>query len=502
MNTQLTARPRLAFWQIWNLSFGFLGIQFGWALQLANVSRIFQTLGANIDDIAILWVAAPVTGLLVQPIVGHFSDRTWGRLGRRRPYFLAGAILSSLSLLVMPGVGALWMAAGLLWILDASVNVAMEPFRAFVGDMLPPEQRTLGFATQSFFIGLGSVVASAFPWMLNEWLGIANTAPEGVVPPTVRIAFAVGAGIFLLAVCWTVFSTKEYPPEVLDAYNRAERGEAEGASSAESAMLGVGAARWWVLGGATIAAAVFVLDLESEVYLLAAFAAGFGLALILASRMQGRGSQNGFVEIIGDIANLPDTLRDLAWVQGFSWFGLFSMFLYATAAVTDHVYGTTDTTSALYNEGANWVGIMFAAYNAVAAAVAFGLPVLAGRVGMRITHATALVLGGLGLAGIYVVPTPTLLLVPMIGVGIAWASILAMPYAMLSGGIPGSKLGVYMGIFNFFIVIPQIIAATLYGTLLTRLFDGQTVLVLVCGGISLLIAAGLTLRVRLPEGER
>ncbi|MBO6573844.1 MAG: MFS transporter [Rhodothermales bacterium] len=498
----MTTRPRLSFWQIWNLSFGFLGIQFGWALQLANVSRIFQTLGADIGDIAILWVAAPVTGLLVQPIVGHFSDRTWTRLGRRRPYFLAGAVLASLSLLVMPGVSALWMAAGLLWILDTGANVSMEPFRAFVGDMLPPEQRTLGFATQSFFIGIGSVVASAFPWMLNEWLGVANTAPEGVVPPTVRIAFMVGAGIFLAAVCWTVFTTREYPPEQLEAYNRAERG-GEAEISARTVQP-IGGRSWpvWLGAGVLLSAAVELFDIEPEVHLLAVFVAVFGVAMGSAAMLQRRGSENGFVEIIGDIVNLPDTLKDLAWVQGFSWFGLFSMFLYTTAAVTEHVYGTSDTTSALYNEGANWVGIMFGAYNAVAAAVAFGLPVLAGKVGMRWTHAVALILGGIGLAGIYIVPTPGLLLVPMIGVGIAWASILAMPYAMLSGGIPGGKLGVYMGIFNFFIVIPQIIAATLYGTLLSRLFDGQAVLVLICGGLSLLVAAALTLRVRLPEGER
>jgi len=495
-------KPRLGFWQIWNISFGFLGIQFGWGLQLANLSRIFQTLGAEIDSIAILWIAAPVTGLLVQPIIGHMSDRTWGRLGRRRPYFLGGAILSSIALVLMPNVSALWMAAGLLWILDASINVSMEPFRAFVGDMLPSEQRTLGFAMQSFFIGLGSVIASVFPWALANWFGIANTAPAGEIPATVMYAFYVGAAVFLGAVCWTVFRVREYDPDEVARF--------EAAATADAGQTAVDLphepppaedffrpAPWWAAAGAVISVLVAYMDFEKELYILGAGLIAFAVLLTVAGilRQSGR-SKTGFVEVFSDLLRMPDTMRRLAWVQFFSWFGLFSMFLYTTAAVTSHVYGTTDPTSEAFNDGANWVGILFGAYNGVAALVAFGLPVVARRTSRRFTHILALVLGGVSLASFWLIQSPMMLLLPMIGIGIAWASILAMPYAILTDSLPARKFGIYMGIFNFFIVLPQITASTVYGQLLKHVFGEQAVLVLVTGGLSFLVAALLMLRIR------
>jgi maltose/moltooligosaccharide transporter len=493
-------KPRLAFWQIWNISFGFLGIQFGFGLQNANLSRIFQTLGAEIDSIAILWIAAPVTGLVIQPIIGHLSDRTWGRLGRRRPYFLGGAILSSAALVLMPNVSALWMAAGLLWILDASINISMEPFRAFVGDMLPSEQRTLGFAMQSFFIGLGSVIASLLPWALATWLGVANEAAPGEIPATVTYSFYAGGVVFLAAICWTVFRTREYDPDQVARFAAADHaaGEASDVAAAPpSPEAFFRPAPWWAAAGAVITVLVAYLGFEKELYILGAGLITFAVLLAVAGVLLQSGRAHiGFVEVFSDLVRMPDTMKRLAWVQFFSWFGLFSMFLYTTAAVTSHVYGTSDTTTAAYNDGANWVGVLFAAYNGVAALVAFALPVLARRTSRRFTHIAALTLGALGLASFYLIRDPMLLLVPMIGVGIAWASILSMPYAILTDSLPASKFGIYMGIFNFFIVLPQITASTVYGQLLQHVFAEQAVLVLVTGGLSFGVAALLMLRVR------
>lgn len=497
----MQTKPRLSFWQIWNISFGFLGIQFGWALQLANFSRILQTLGAEESSLAILWVAAPVTGLIVQPIIGHFSDRTWGRLGRRRPYFLYGAILASVSLVLMPNSAALWMAAGLLWILDASINVSMEPFRAFVGDMLPSEQRTKGFAMQSFFIGTGSVVASLLPWMLANWVGIANTAPEGEIPPSVTYAFYMGGIVFLAAVGWTVFRVKEYSPEEMEAF------------AADEAQSGVGAVipppvpaerftamapRWLVTGAILTALVVWIDVLQKEMLILGAGLMAFGVLLYVAAARTRAGGEDGFSEVFSDLFNMPDTMRKLAWVQFFSWFGLFSMFIYMTPAVTSHVYGATDPTTQLYNDGADWVGVLFGAYNAVAALFAFALAPLSKRLGRSSTHILGLLAGGIGLASIYVITDPTWLLLSMVGIGMAWASILAMPYAILTDALPSSKFGIYMGIFNFFIVLPQILASTVYGALLEHLFGGASILVLLTGGGSFVIAAVLMRRVERP----
>lgn len=437
-------KPRLSFWQIWNMSFGFLGIQFGFGLQNANVSRIFETLGASVDQIPILWMAAPLTGLLVQPIIGYFSDRTWCGLGRRRPYFLAGAILSSLALFVMPNSPALWVAAGMLWILDASINVSMEPFRALVADNLPSEQRTSGFAVQTFFIGVGSVVASAMPYLLTNVFGIANTAPEGMIPPSVKYSFYAGGLVFLLAILWTVWRTREYSPAQLAQFDGADVAQEEEASGVKAAL--------------------------------------------------------------GDLLRMPVTMRQLALVQFFSWFALFAMWIYTTSAVTSHLYGTTDSSSALYNQGADWVGICFAAYNGVSALAAFVLPWLAGRIGRKGVHALCLALGGISLLGMNWVADPRVLLLNMVGVGFAWASILCMPYAILAGSLPARRMGFYMGVFNFFIVLPQVLAAGILGYFTKTFFGGDAMLALALGGASMLLAALLSLWVKdvdetLPQAQ-
>lgn len=426
-------KPKLSFWQIWNMSFGFLGIQFGFALQNANVSRIFETLGANQDELPILWLAAPVTGLLVQPIIGYYSDRTWHpKWGRRRPFFAVGAILASIALFLMPNSTTLWMAALMLWIMDASINVSMEPFRAFVGDMLPNEQRTDGFAMQSFFIGIGAVVASALPYIFTNWLGVSNVAAEGVIPDSVKWSFYVGGFAYFFAVLWTVIKTEEYPPDDLEKLK------------AENASMGV-----------------------------------FG----------------GLLESFKGISKMPKVMVQLAVVQFFSWFALFAMWIYTTSAVTSHVYGASDASSALYNEGADWVGICFAAYNGIAALAAFMLPKLAKMTSRRMTHLIALFCGGLGLMSVYFISDPNLLMVSMIGVGIAWASILSMPYAMLSSRLPAEKMGYFMGVFNFFIVIPQIVAAVILGFLLKTFFGNVAIYALVIGGVSMILAGLLCLGV-------
>jgi maltose/moltooligosaccharide transporter len=416
------------------MSFGFLGIQVGFALQNANVSRIFETLGANLSEIPILWIAAPTTGLIVQPIIGYMSDRTWGRLGRRRPYFLTGAILASSALIVMPNSPALWFAAMMLWIMDASINISMEPFRALVADLLPSEQRTTGFAVQSFFIGVGAVAASAFPYVLTNWFGIPNTAPKGEIPLSVVLSFYAGAVAFLGAVSWTVFRTREYPPEDLESFRQ--------------------------------------------------------------HKAEHRGFATGFSEIWVSLKQMPATMRQLAVVQFFSWFALFCMWIYTTGAVTGHVYHASDPTTARYNEGADWVGVLFAVYNGFAALAAFVIPLLARWTSRKTAHAFGLVCGGVGLISMSIIGDPHLLLLSMVGVGIAWASVLSMPYAILAGALPPEKMGVYMGIFNFFIVIPQIAAAGVLGSLMKFLLGNDPMNAVLLGGGSMLVAALATVVVR------
>ncbi len=491
----MKAKPRLSFWQVWNMSFGFLGIQMGFALQNANVSRIFETLGANIEDIPILWIAAPVTGLIIQPIIGHMSDNTWNRLGRRRPFFLAGAILASIALLVMPNSPAIWIAAGMLWIMDASINVSMEPFRAFVGDMLPNEQRTSGFAMQSFFIGTGAVVASALPYIMTNWFDISNMAEPGQVPPSVKLAFYIGGGIFLIAVLWTVYSTKEYTPEQLNEFEKAEtplKSAKELKPKVEVNYFRQSLA--WIILGVAFAYFIYAQNLAKELYILGFGIAIFGVILAITHILKSKkASNNTLVSIIDDLFDMPKAMKQLAFVQFFSWFALFAMWIYTTSAVTNHIYHTTDTTSKIYNDGADWVGILMAVYNGFAAIIAFFLPVIAKKTSRKITHLIALMFGGAGLISFYFIKDPYMLIISEIGIGFAWASILSMPYAILTGSLPSNKMGVYMGIFNFFIVIPQILAASLLGFLLTNLFKGDTIYALVLGGVSMIIAGLLTL---------
>jgi len=432
MNTAY--RSRLSFWQIWNMSFGFVGIQFGWGLQMANMSPIYKYLGVSDEQIPLLWLAAPLTGLLVQPIVGAMSDRTWGRLGRRRPYFLVGAILSSLALLAMPQSSALWMAAGLLWILDASINVSMAPFRAFVADKLPEEQRTTGFAMQSVFIGVGAVAASMMPWMLKNWFGVDSATGEGnAIPLNVRMSFYIGAAAFLGAVLWTVCTAEEYPPENVAEFRR-EMAERPG-----------------------------VAHLVREIR-----------------------------DALGD---MPTMMKHLALVQFFTWLGLFCMWIHFSNAVPA-IFGAMDKDLPLFKAGTDWAGVCYAVKDAVTCVAAFALMALARSADRRFIHAVCLVCGAVGLLSVGFIhgeEQKALLLVAMGLGGIAWASILSMPYALLAGALPPARVGVYMGVFNFFIVLPQILSALTFGPLVKNFLGGNLIQAVMAGGVFMLIAAVLTI---------
>ena len=424
-------RPILAPAQMFNMSVGFLGIQFGWGLQLANMSAVYERLGARPDQVPLLWLAAPVTGLLVQPLVGALSDRTWGPLGRRRPYFLTGAILASIALFFMPMSGSLWFAASLLWILDGSINISMEPFRAFVADKLHASQRTAGFVMQSLFIGIGASLANALPFILGR-LGVHGNTASGI-PLTVKYSFQAGAVVFLLCVLWTVFTTTEYPPEDMEAFETSRRG-------------------------------------------------GLRVGTL-------------FSEIGEAIRDMPQTMRQLAVVQLFTWLGLFCMWLFFVPATARHVFGATDPKSDLYTQGMEWGGFAFAFYSITCFLVALALPALAKRTSRKTVHAAALVCGAAGLLSVYVIHDRYLLLLSMVGVGIAWASILSMPYAMLSTALPPHRMGVYMGVFNFFIVIPEIIASLGFGPMTRALFGENNpeapLYVVMLGGVCLLVASAL-----------
>lgn len=491
----MNTKPQLSFWAIWNMCFGFLGIQFGFALQNANVGRIFQTLGAKVDELPILFLAAPVTGLLIQPLIGHLSDKTWTRLGRRRPYFLTGAVLATLALIIMPNSTALWFTVICLWLLNSAINIAMEPFRSFVCDMLPNEQRTKGFAMQAFFIGIGSVIASALPWMFTHWLGVNNTAPAGEIPESVIYSFYLGGAAFLSAVLITVISTKEYSPEQLSEFEKNEPGIATQKThtpiDSHYAFLKMGNVGLAI--GAISSFFISQLHLTRELYVLSGGLMVFGLLFIATHWMRkNQLTSNGLYEVMTDLVTMPKAMKQLAWVQFFSWFALFSMWIYSIAAVTEYHYGTTDTTSALYNDGANWVGILFAAYNGFSALAALVIPLIARKTNRKIAHQINLVLGGIGLISFYFIHDPQVLLVSMLGVGFAWASILSMPYAILASSLPANKAGIYMGIFNLFITIPQILASTILGLLVRELFSGKAILALVLGGISMIVAAIVT----------
>jgi maltose/moltooligosaccharide transporter len=425
-------KPRLSFWQIWNMSFGFLGIQFGWGLQLANMSPIYKYLHAEESSLPYLWLAGPITGLIIQPIIGSMSDRTWNRLGRRRPYFLAGAILASIALFFMPDSSALWMAAGLLWILDASINITMEPFRAFVADNLPEEQRTLGFVMQSFFIGIGQTLANGLPYLFT-YLGLVGVMATGI-PLSVDYSFKIGAIVFLIAVLWTVVSSNEYPPENMEAFERMKR--------------------------------------------------------------ERKGVLAGFAEIFSSVAEMPATMKQLAVVQFFTWFALPCMWQFFSLAVARHVFLAPDETSPLFARATEWGGLCFAVYNVVCFVIAFLLPSLAKKTSRKIVHSIALVCGGIGLISVLFIANKWLLFASMAGVGIAWASILSMPYVILSTAVPPARMGVYMGVFNLFIVIPQIAMSLIVPNIFNNLLGADPRNAVVLGGVSLLVAAVTVLGVR------
>lgn len=475
------------------MCFGFLGIQFGFALQNANVSRIFQTLGAEMELIPLLWIAAPLTGLIVQPIVGYSSDRTWSRLGRRRPFFLLGAIATTLTLVAMPNSPYLWMAAGMLWIMDASINVSMEPFRALVADQLPPRQRPLGYSMQSFFIGVGAVVASMLPWLLAQF-DVSNVAEPGAIPDTVRYAFYAGAAVLFVAVGWTVVTTREYPPDELTGFTDARTAAHEPLDRARTGRSGI----TWFVAGFLGLAGIYTFSLDQQLYILAGGVSIYGFALLLLSR--GR-NQNMFSAIMGDLYSMPEPMRRLAMVQFFSWFALFAMWIYTTGAVTEVHFGSSDPSSPEYNEGANWVGVLFAAYNGFAALAAIVIPWMTQRLGLRFSHMINVWLGAAGFISFLFIKDPNWLLLSMVGVGFAWASILSLPYALLADHLPTEKMGVYMGIFNFFIVIPQLLAAALLGFLLKTFFGSEPIFALVIGAVSLFIAGISVLRVAEPAGH-
>jgi len=425
-------KPRLSFWQIWNMSFGFLGIQFGWGLQLANMSPIYKYLHAEESSLPYLWLAGPITGLIIQPIIGSMSDRTWNRLGRRRPYFLVGAILASTALFFMPNSSAVWMAAGLLWILDASINITMEPFRAFVADKLPEEQRTLGFVMQSFFIGIGQTLANALPYLFSM-LGVVGVMATGI-PLSVEYSFKIGAIVFLAAVLWTVITTKEYPPEDMEAFERMRREQ--------------------------------------------------------------KGCLRGFAEIFSSVAEMPATMKQLAVVQFFTWFALPCMWQFFGISVARHVFGAPNETSSLFAQGTEWGGLCFAVYNVVCFVVAFMLPSWAKSTSRKTVHMIALICGGIGLISVLFIANKWLLFASMAGVGIAWASILSMPYVMLSTAVPPARMGVYMGVFNLFIVIPQIVMSLIVPRIYNNLLGSDPRNAVALGGISLLIAAATVWGVR------
>ncbi|MEI9921768.1 MAG: MFS transporter [Bacteroidota bacterium] len=492
-------QPHLSFVQILNMSFGFFGIQFGFALQNANTSWIFSSLGAEPEKLPILWIAAPVTGLLVQPIIGYYSDRTWHPTwGRRRPYFAVGALLASLSLILMPNSSSLWIAAGVLWMMDASINISMEPFRAFVGDMLPPNQRTTGFAMQTFFIGTGAVVASSLPWIFTHWFNISNVANGSTITDAVKYSFYVGGAVLFISVMYTVFTTKEYPPTETTEERIKNREIAEEAASDPSY-----GQRFMYTGisllslGTLIAVAIIYFQLVQDLYVLSGAVAVFGLIHLVAALLIRSGKSNvAVVNIVRDFHDMPSTMRQLAFVQFFSWFALFAMWIFTTSAVTSHIFHTTDALSKEYSEGGALVGNLFSVYNGIAAVAAIFLPSIANAIGRKATHLIALTCGGLGLMSFFIVPGPDWLWLSMTGIGIAWASILSMPYAILSGSLPPSKMGYYMGIFNFFIVIPQIIAAACLGPILRSVFHGQSIFILVLGGSCMILAGLLTLRIK------
>jgi maltose/moltooligosaccharide transporter len=424
------------FWQIWNMSFGFLGIQFGFALQTGYASSILLKFGANVDNLSWFWLAAPLTGMIIQPIIGHYSDRTWTRLGRRRPFFLTGAILSGFALCFLPNASGLAFlispiiaGAGMLMLMDASFNVAMEPFRALVADNLPDSQHNIGFSLQTCLIGVGAIVGSLLPSILAEEFHVSDTAPKGIVPDNLLYSFYAGGAILVGCILWTVIKTKEYPPEVYATFHEPDP--------------------------------------------------------------EPKAKKSGFSEFLNDLSEMPKTMRQLGVVQFFSWFALFSMWVFTTPAIASHVYHLPagDTSSKAYSEASDWVGKMFSVYNVVSAVYALLLPSIVKKLSRKKTHAFSLIMGGLGLISIYFIQDHRLLFFSMVGVGLAWGSILAMPYAILSSSIPARKIGVYMGLFNFFITLPQIVNGVFGSPIVKTFFGGQAVYSLIMAGGFMFLAA-------------
>jgi maltose/moltooligosaccharide transporter len=433
-------KPRLTFWQIFNMSFGFLGIQFGFALQNSNASGILRNYGAEVEHLSWFWIAAPLIGMIVQPIVGHYSDHTWTSLGRRRPYFLTGAILSCGALALMPNAGILGtiaplmiVGAAFLMIMDACFNLSMEPFRALVADNLDDSQRTVGFSIQTFLIGIGAVIGSWLPYILNHWFDVPKDAPEGVVGLNVKYAFYMGAVVFILSILWTVFKTKEYPPAEYKKYHGSDQ----------------------------------------------------------SNNGSDHAAEEGLGSIFKDFSKMPRTMKQLGLVQFFSWFALFGMWVYTTDSIATHIFGlpVSDKSSDLYREAQSWTGIIFGVYNLVSAGYALLLPRIARSIGRKKTHALSLIVGGVGLLSFYFAPNKEFLIFSMACVGVAWASILAMPYVILSSSIPAGKMGIYMGIFNFFITIPQIINGIVGGPIVKNIYNNQPVYALVLSGLFMICAA-------------
>ncbi|WP_108812329.1 MFS transporter [Sphingorhabdus sp. Alg231-15] len=493
----MAEKPRQGFWGLWNISFGFFGIQIGFALQNANMSRIFQSLGAELDNLSVLWIAAPLTGLLVQPVVGYLSDKTWlGKLGRRRPYFLAGAILATIALLVMPQSTVLWFAVVMLWILDASINISMEPFRAFVGDMLRKDQHSAGYAVQTAFIGAGAVVGSIFPWVLEQF-NVANVSPDGGIPDTVRYAFWFGGIMFLISVLWTVFMTEEYSPEQMAAFDGVASEEESAHTLRALAAKTFTSSFVWIAAGIAVLLTVTKFGLEKEVYLLGALLVGYGIASIAGIILARGGSSNNMLStIVGDFSGMPELMKRLALVQFFSWSALFIMWINTTPVVAQYIFESPDPQSAGYQEAGNWVGVLFTVYNGVAALVALSLlPWLASKFGKAKTHMICLLCGAAGYASFFLLRDKNLLLISEIGIGIAWASILAMPYAILASSLPQRKLGIYMGLFNIFIVVPQLLVATIMGSIMKAFFPTEPIWTMAFAAAVLVIAALAMLRV-------
>jgi maltose/moltooligosaccharide transporter len=491
-------KPQQSLAGLWNISFGFFGIQIGFALQNANMSRIFQSLGSSVDNLPVLWVAAPLTGLLVQPIIGHMSDRTWfGRLGRRRPYFVAGALLATLSLFLMPLSSQLLMAAVLLWTLDASLNISMEPFRAFVGDMLRKDQHTAGYSVQTAFIGAGAVAGSIFPWLLDR-AGVSNVAGPNGIPDTVRFSFWFGGAALFCAVLWTVLNTREYSPVEMAAFGEtAEHPESDEQLRALAGR-GLTSPFTWIAAGVAVLFAVMQWRLEKELYVLAGLLMTYGIASLLAILLARRGSTNNMLaHIVGDFSGMPPLMKRLAVVQFFTWSALYTMWVFTTPVVALNFYMSPDPASAGYQDAGNWVGVLFAVYNGVAAVTALALlPLLARAVGKSRTHMICLLAGAAGYASFFVIRDPKMLVLSEIGIGIAWASILAMPYAILASSLPQRKLGIYMGLFNVFIVVPQLLVATVMGSIMKTFFPDQPIWTMLAAALVMAAAALAMTRVQ------